>query len=345
MQNQFESELADADGLEAGDEFEDELDEGDMGEDPFEDALADEADDALEDDAFVDEDSLEDDAYEEDDTLEAEGLDDEGFEEESFDGGDEDEFDELDEADEFDEGDDSGDELDEAFADAMEAADDDEFAARLSSRLARIRRMAQPYLRQMARRAVPIGLRLIRHVARHSGPGASPHRLDAMDAFADAAADEALAGRSINAYIPFLAGLAGRYVTKAILRASGRRIRPGAARALGRAVTKATRKAARRLVKKRGAKALRSIPRIVRKVAGVARRRRGSVGAVPRMIQRAASRVASSPRAAARLSRPSAVVRRVRVRAGVMTGFGSGEGVPGTRRRRRRSTTELRRAV
>jgi hypothetical protein len=335
MQEPFESELADADGLDdAGEGFEDELDDADMGED----ALADEAEDGFEDDSFEDDgfedegfedDGFEDQALDEGEALSAEGFEEDGFED-SLDAGDFDAFDELDEGDMGDE----GDALDDAFADAMDAADDDEFARRLSSRFARLRRIARPYLRQMAQRAVPIGLRLIRYVGRHGG-GGGPSRLDAMDAFADAAADEAMAGRSPNAYIPFLAGLAGRYITKAIMKASRGGVRPRAARAFGRAVTKATRKAAQRLVRKRGPKALRSIPRIVRKVAKVARRRPGSAKAVPRMIERAASRVGASPKALARLSRPSNVVRRVRARAGL----GSSLVRSNARSRRRSSVT------
>jgi hypothetical protein len=339
MQNLFESELADDGGLDGAEEsFEDELDDADLGaEDPLEEAFADEADDdGFEDDSFED-DGFEDDGFEDDaddEALESASFeDDDGFEDDGF---------EDDAADEdgLDEGDDAGDALDEAFADAMDAADEEEFARRVTSRLSRIRRIARPYLRQMAKRAVPIGLRLIRHVARMGG-GRNPSRLDAMDAFADAAADEAAAGRSPEAYIPFLAGLAGRYVTNAILRASGRRVRPGAARALGRAVTKATRKAARGLVRKRGPGALRSVPRIVRKVAKIARQRPGAVRKVPRMIGRAASRVAASPRAVARLSKRSPVVRRVRASAGV-EGLG---GIAPARRPRKRSLAGLQRAL
>jgi len=344
MHDLFERELADAEGLDSGEGFEDELDDADMGEDPLEDALADEADDGFASDSYED-DSFEDDALDEDEALSADGLEDDGFEDDALDAAADDEFDELDDLDEAEDGDlgDDGDEVDQAFAEAMDAADDDEFAQRLSSRFARLRRVSRPYLRQMARRAVPIGLRLIRHVAR-LGLGGGPARLDAMDAFADAAADEAMAGRSVNAYIPFLAGLAGRYVTKAILAASRRGVRPGAARAYGRAVTKATRKAAQKLVRKRGPKALRSIPRIVRKVAKVARRRPGSARAVPRMIEQAATRVAASPRAAARLSRPSAVVRRVRTRAGLAPNVTDGEALPRARARRR-GPMEMRRAI
>jgi hypothetical protein len=344
MQNMFESDLAEAEGMDdEADGFEDELDEADMS---AEDPLSDEADDGFEDDSFED-DGFEDDDALDDDSLEAEGLDadgfeDDGFEDDALDAADEDELDDMDELDEGDEGDEM-DALDDTFAQAMDAYDDDEFARRLSSRFTRLRRIARPFLRKMARRAVPIGLRLIKYVARQ-GAGGGPARLDAMDAFADAAADEAVRGRSADAYIPFLAGLAGRYVTKAILAASKRGARPGQARALGRAVTKATRKAAKKLVRKRGPGALRSVPRIVRKVAQVARKRPGSARAIPGMIQRAASRVASSPRAAAQLSRPNRVVRRVRARAGVGPSMDMGAPTGGSRRRRR-ADMELRRAI
>jgi hypothetical protein len=327
MQNPFESELADADELEGTgdsleDEFEDALDESDAAEmgDGLDDeaAFADEAegfeeeafeDAAFEEEGFEEAEAFEDaEAFEEEDSLEAEGFEEDEFAEDSLDAAEEDALsDSLDESDE----------LDDVFAEAMDAADEDEFARRISARFARLRRVARPYLRRMTRRALPIALRLIRHAARHRlASGAS--RVDAMDAFADAAADEAAAGRGPAAsYIPFLAGLAGRYLTRAILSAAGRRRRPGAARAFGRAVTRATRKAAKALVRKRGPRALRSIPAIARKVARVARRRRGAAKHVPRMMLRAASRVAASPRATARLSRPVPIVRRMRARAGV----------------------------
>ncbi len=321
-----------------------------MNQNPFEDEAVDQAHDAgeswsegfddealasdeangLEDDA-LDDDGLDADGYDDEDGFEedgADGLEDDGFAEEAFADADEgdayeagaldaaDGLDDMDDEDAFDDGADGADELEEAFADAMDAQDDDEFVRRLSSRMrARLRRAARPFLRRMAARAVPIGLALIRHVSRLRMSGES--RVDAMDAFADAAADEAVSRAQMALYIPFLAGLAGRYVTRAILSAQGSRVRPRASRAIGRAVARATRRAAQAIVRRHGPAAIRSIPRLVRQVARVARQQGGGARALPTMIQRAARRVAASRPAAARLSRPSSVVRRVVARAGI----------------------------
>jgi hypothetical protein len=339
-----------------------------MNQNPFEDALDEAADsgeswgEGFDDDAFAEgeaeafeEDALEDDAAGaeafEDDSFDDAAFDDDSFDDEgdaldaaedeyAADAADDlDEGEALDDADELDEGDegdlldesDEGDELEDAFADAMDSADEDEFARRLTSRMrARLRRAARPFLRRMAARAVPIGLQLIRHVSRMRMAGAS--RVDAMDAFADAAADEAVSRAQMNLYIPFLAGLAGRYVTRAILSASRRRARPGAARAIGRAATRATRRAARAIVRRHGPRAIRSVPRLVRQVVRVARQQPGAARSVPQMIRRAGTRVAASRPAAARLSRPSPAVRRTVARAGVTR-----RGPGGMRRRRPRT--------
>jgi hypothetical protein len=326
-----------------------------MNQNPFEGEALDEAEDAGEawtdegfddDDAFaeghaegfedegLDAEALEAEGFEDDEAFEEEGFDEDGFEAEALDDDAYDEGDALEAGDALDEegaqafegegvadeadgmGDDAGDELEEAFAEAMDAQDEDEFARRLTGRLrARLRRAAGPFLRRMAARAVPIGLQLIRQVSRMQLSGAS--RVDAMDAFADAAADEAMSRAQMNLYIPFLAGLAGRYVTRAIISASRRRAKPAMARAIGRAVTSATRGAARAIVRRHGARAIRSVPRLVRQVVRVARQQRGAVRSVPSMIRRAGGRVAASRPAAARLSRPSATVRRAVARAGV----------------------------
>src|SRR5262249_10855754 len=105
------------------------------------------------------------------------------------------------------------DELEDVFAEAMDAEDEDEFFRRL-------RRGFAPALGRIARRAMPIGLRLLRQAAPQLGGivrgelggafrsllgGAS--QADAMDAFADVAADEAMTEDEIDEYIPVLGGL------------------------------------------------------------------------------------------------------------------------------------------
>jgi hypothetical protein len=323
MQDPFESELAEADELEAAaDAWGDDAYVGE-GADDADEGMIDEA--AMADDGDEGDDVLDDDGLDEE-SVQGDGLEDAEATEDGLEAGDafaasgEDGIDPMsdlgdgvEDADgaEFDT-EDSGDELDEAFAESMDASDEDEFARRLTIRL---RTIARPFLRRIAARVVPIGLQMIRYAARHgAAPGTGVRRFDAMDLFADAAADEAASGRE-NDYIAFLAGLAGRYVVRAILSAAQRRMRPSAARALGRAATRAARRAARMLVRRRGPKALRGLPHVVRQVARLARRHPGGARAVPRMIQGAAKRVAASSRATARLSRPSAAVRRLRARA------------------------------
>ena len=311
MHNPFESELAEADELEgAADAWGEDADArdgaADMAEGMLDEASAADALEAgFEQDGLADAESFEAESFEED------GFEFDEFEEDGLDASSE--FDGAGEDAAGDELEDAGDELEEAFAGAVDAADEDEFARQLTHGL---RQMAQPFLKRIARRVVPIGLQMIRFAARQGASGAD--RFDAMDLFADAAADEAGRG-SPRDYVSFLAGLAGRYVVRSILSAAERQARPGAARALGRSVTRATRRAAGALVRRRGAAALRSLPRVVRQVTRVARQQRGSAAAVPRMIQRAAARVAASPGATARLSRPSAAVRRMRARASAGT--------------------------
>jgi hypothetical protein len=271
--------------------------------------------------AFDDDEDAIDDSYDEGDPLEAS----DGFDDDFDDGESLDEEDDV--AGHMMAGghalDDDGDEFEEAFADAYDAADEDEFVRKLGFRMrARLRRAARPYLRRIAARTVPIGLQLIRHVSRMQSGGNGASNVDAMDAFADAAADAAMSRAQVSAYIPFLAGLAGRYVSRAILRASRRPVSPSATKAIGRSVMRATRKAAKAIVRKHGPKALRSVPRLVRQVVRVARQRPGAVRAMPKMIRRAGGRVAASRPAAARLSRPSATVRRVVARAGIKRRMG-----------------------
>jgi hypothetical protein len=226
----FESDLFEEDVssdalVDSGDGFADGFEDA-FGEDAFESA---EAGDEFEEDSFEDdgfeEDSFEEDSFEEDsadeDALAAEG-DVDALEEE-----DADLWAEEDAGDGFEEGFEDGFEgaaVEQAFADAADAEDEDEFIRRVWGRL---RRAASPVLRRIRRRALPIGLRLLRQGARRIGGIAGQEigtalggglsnviggllRADAMDAFADIAADEAVSEDEMDEFVPVLAGMAGR---------------------------------------------------------------------------------------------------------------------------------------
>src|SRR5262249_11687942 len=142
------------------------------------------------------------------------------------------------EIDEADEGFiDEGDAVEQAFIDAMDAEDEDEFLRRVWGGLRRAARVAAPVLRRIGRRALPIGLRLLRQAARRIGGVAGQEiggalggglanvlggwlgggqQADAMDALADVAADEAFSEDEIDEFVPVLAGMAGRYAVRAL---------------------------------------------------------------------------------------------------------------------------------
>jgi hypothetical protein len=142
----------------------------------------------------------------------------------------------------------------------------------------------------------------------------------AMDAFADAMADEAYSDEAVDQFAPVLGGMAARFAVSNVTSGAARSARPAQARALGRAVTRATTQATRTLAARRGAQAVRAVPRIVRWVTVIVRRRRMSPRALPGLIRRTAARVAASPRAVSRLARPSTSARRLRARAGARPG-------------------------
>jgi hypothetical protein len=326
---------ASADGLADG--FEDAF-----GEDAFEAADGFESDgfedDAFEDDAF-EEDAFEADGFEEDsfeNGFEADALDEgDGFAaEDGFEAGDgfEDDAFESDafEEDAFEAGDQDGaDAIEQAFADAMDAEDEDEFVRRVWRGLRRAARVAAPVLRRIGRRALPIAMQLLRQGASRIGgvagqelrgalgglPGGG-QPAEAMDAFADAIADEAYSEAEVDQYAPVLGGMAARFAVRNVTSRSARAGRPGQARALGRAVTRATTQATRTLVAQQGPQAVRAIPRIVRWVTITIRRRQASPRALSGLIRRTAARVAASPRAVARLARPSPAARRLRASVG-----------------------------
>jgi hypothetical protein len=330
------------------DGFEDGFEEA-FGEDAFEEE---DAADGFEADGFEG-DGFEADAFEEDALEAADGFEEDGFETDAF--GEHEELDAMadhadhaeDAVDGFDGFEDEGDAaIEQAFADAMDAEDEDEFIRRLWRGLRRAARVAAPALRRIGRRALPIGLRLLREGARRVG-GVAGQELrgalgrdlqgilggvtggagtaDAMDALADFAADD----DDVDAYVPVLGGMAGRYAVRNLTSPGTRGARPAQARAIGRAVTRATTQAARTLVRQQGPQAIRAIPQVVRRVTILIRRRGTGARAVPQLIRSTTARVAANPRVAARLSRPSPAARRLRARAGVRRATG----MPGAPRR------------
>jgi hypothetical protein len=199
-----------------------------------------------------------------------------------------------------------------AFIGAIDAKDEDEFIRRVWAGLRRTARAAAPVLRPVGRRALPMALRLLGQPARPIG---GAQQVDAMDAFADVAADLVFTEHDIDEFVPVLAGMAGRYAVRTLTSAATRASRPAAARAIGRAVTRATSLAAREVVSRRGPRAIRAIPQVVRGVTILVRRGSAAQQALPSLIRRAATGVAASPQAAARFARPSRAARQLRRRA------------------------------
>lgn len=145
-------------------------------------------------------------------------------------------------------------------------------------------------------------------------------RFDEMDVFADAMAEFAEAGEDWEGFVPPLGKLAARYVVKKALPKSASAVRRQAAKAIGAETVKAVEKTTRALVKRYGPKVASAVPRIVRRVVRAVVAQRTSPKTIPGMIQRTAVRVAQSPAAARKLSRPNKLARSVRAKAGVKPG-------------------------
>lgn len=226
------------------------------------------------------------------------------------------------------------------FLDAMEAADEDEFISTLRTRVRGLAR--NPLVRQMARRALPLALRILEQGASELGraaggrlggtagarQGAALGRTlgraagtqlrrsvaglaAAMDAFADAAADYAADGADLDSFIPVQAALAGRFASRCTRNTAAQ---AGQARQANRQILRATSNASRQLVGRFGPRALRIVPRIVRQATAQSHRQGSGARAIPRLIVRAARRAANNPRIAQALARPSSVGRRLRAR-------------------------------
>ncbi|NNB89756.1 hypothetical protein D7X99_03535 [Corallococcus sp. AB032C] len=215
--------------------------------------------------------------------------------------------------------------LEDTFADAMDAQDEDEFLRRLAAGARRLATVAGPTFQRIRRRAMPIAMRLIRQAAPRLGGIAGQEigrtlggllRADAMDAFADAAGDYA-SDEDMDAFNRVLGGLAARHVVRSTMSPARRRQSPQQAKALGRAVGQMTTQLASRISQRYGVRALPAVTRVVRQVTRLVRQQGASPQAVPRMLRRIGGRVISSPRVVRRLARTSAAVRQLRARAGL----------------------------
>lgn len=217
-------------------------------------------------------------------------------------------FDEWDGYDAFDAYDDSVDSadfdaLEDAVVDALEAEDTDEFFRRLARGISGIARGVA----QGVRRAAPV----IGRIARAVGPIASAIPLPWTQAIGRVAniagrlmadgADEmealdemlAFAEDNLDAAAPVIAGLTIRRTMR------GASSLPRQTRAnLVRSVTRATQTLARR----QGPQAARAVPAVVRTVQNAVRQQRIPARAVPQVIQRAATRVASNPTTVRRMA-------------------------------------------
>jgi hypothetical protein len=215
--------------------------------------------------------------------------------------------------------------IEDAFVQAMDAQDEEEFLNRLREGARRLANVAGPTLQRIRRRAMPIAMRLIRQAAPRLGGIAGQEigrtlggllRADAMDAFADAAGDYA-SDEDLDAFNQVLGGLAARHVVRSTIPPARRRQQPQQARALGRAVGQMTTQLATRITQRYGARALPAVTRIVRQVTRLVRQQGASPQAVPRMLRRIGGRVISSPRVVRRLARPNAAARQLRQGAGL----------------------------
>lgn len=156
---------------------------------------------------------------------------------------------------------------------------------------------------------------LIQQLKQRLGDG-----FDEMDVFADAMAEFAEAGEDWEGFVPPLGKLAARYVVKKAVPRRLRVVRKQAAKSIGKQTVRAVEKTTRALVKRYGPKAASAVPRIVRRVVKAVVAQRASPKTIPSMIRRTAVRVAQSPAAARKLSKPNRLARTVRAKTGVKPG-------------------------
>lgn len=291
---------------------------------------------AAESEGFEDDDAMEEEMEDFEEGVTDPYLGEEGFEDEFADeAGDvfaEEETDELDA-------------LEEVLADALDAADSDEFFGRLLSGISRVaglvgrgagaaRRVARTVGRaaQTAGRVAGRARRVAGQVGRVAGQvsriagrasrSSSPlHGLigqllpmlqqwsqqgaDEFDALEDLA--DWFAEEDLDEALPVLAGLAAR----AVLRPALRRVATQLSTPVRRQLVRSATQAARTLVSRQGPQALRALPRIVQSIGRAAARRRLRPATLPRAIRQTTARVAMQPRLVRRLAQPVATDRLV----------------------------------
>ncbi len=307
MQTPFDTDLLDD---AAGDELDTDLADSEGFEDDALDAL-DEGDDSEAFDEF-DDDSFDGEGLD-DDSMSADSLDDAGDELDAFSEGD----DELDLAADLDAGDGFEDSamddeaLVDAFSDALDADDEEQF---VGAAIRRLRRAARtPLVRRLLQVPMPAALSLVRHAAPRLSRGIGQLRgilgSLSMDAFADLAAD--YGDEAMDAFAPVTAAMGAFRVARALRqRQPGRLPRP-----LARGIMRASLSVARALSQRVGPNAMRIVPHVLRATAGLIARGRVRPRQVPQVIRRAAQRVVRSPAAMRRLAQPNPAARRLRARA------------------------------
>jgi hypothetical protein len=209
------------------------------------------------------------------------------------------------------------------------AEDEDEFFGRLKGFLNK----AKSVVGKVARGAAPI-LRLIPHPAAQ-GAAAVANVLGKLRA-EGATTGEALeavaemAARGAPGAVPIVAGLAARELLKKAAPRMPPTQRQQAAKAMTRAATT--------LVRAGGVSATRALPKLVASVNRTAATNGTPVAARPKVVARAAARLAQNPSALQRLSAPSPRARQILSMTRNAAGDGIGafrRGYAGGRRRRR----------
>ncbi len=144
--------------------------------------------------------------------------------------------------------------------------------------------------------------------------------MDAMDAFAELAADSFESEASYAALTPVLSGLAGRFAVRAALPPVARKRNSDQTRRFAAAVSRATRHATETILRRHGRNAVRSVPKVVRLALRDVSEGRIPLSAVPAAIAKRARRVASERPLAVQLSQPNQPARRLCAAAGLQPG-------------------------
>jgi hypothetical protein len=225
------------------------------------------------------------------------------------DAGDEfDEADELEAMDEFDEGDefeaaeDLGDSMEDAMADALEAADTDEFFGKIGSFLRKVGRGVGSVARVVAPIASAIPIPQAQLIGRAAGlignvMADEGDELDAFDDLADYAEDE----DAMDELAPVIATVALR----SALKRQTAHLPHAARKHLVRTATAAT----RHLIRHHGPRAVMALPAIVGHAKRVLVRRGLPAKALPKVVSQSLRAAVKSPRVLTRLASAGAATR------------------------------------